>query len=110
MTHHLSSRHDLIAWLAEHAPNRAVQRSIDHGKTTHHGLFKGGWVVSTRYKGQTWVVGIRPVGIPPRLVCGLLSGVPDEYVGGVGELARGDSPPTSPQPKGQQDHTDDKTT
>ncbi|MHC4688015.1 MAG: hypothetical protein ACYTEW_27515 [Planctomycetota bacterium] len=88
---HLTSRHDLIAWLAEHAPNRAVQRAIDRGKTTHHGLFKGGWVVSTEYGGQTWVVGIRPVGIPPRLTCGLLSGVPwKEYVGGDGVLACGD--------------------
>ena len=88
---HLTSRHQLIDWLAEHAPNRAVQRAIDHGTTIHHGLFKGGWVVSTRYKGQTWVIGIRRVGIPPRLVAGLLSGIPwREYVGGSGVLAGGD--------------------
>ena len=88
---HLQSRNQLIDWLADNPPNRAVQRAIDHGTTTHHGLFKGGWVVSTRYKGQTWVIGIRRVGIPPRLVCGLLSGVPwDEYVGGSGVLAGGD--------------------
>lgn len=88
---HLTSRHQLISWIADHPPNRAVQRSIDRGKTTHHGLYKGGWVVSTEYGGQTWVVGIRRVGIPPRLVCGLLSGVPkQDYVGGVGVLAKGD--------------------
>lgn len=88
---HLTSRHQLIAWLAEHPPNRTIQRAIDRGKTTHHGLFRGGWVVSTEYGGQTWVVGIRRVGIPPRLVCGLMSGVPtEEYVGGSGVLARGD--------------------
>ncbi len=88
---HLTSRQDLITWLAEHAPNRAVQRALDRGTTIHHGLYEGGWVVSTRYGGQTWVVGIRPVGMPPRLVCGLLSGVPEsEYVGGSGVLAMGD--------------------
>jgi hypothetical protein len=91
MTHHLTSRHDLIMWLSEHAPNTAVRRALDRGATIHHGLFKGGWVVSATYGGQTWVVGIRPVGVPPRLTCGLLSGVPvDEYVGGNGVLARGD--------------------
>lgn len=37
------------------------------------------------------MVGIRYVGMPPRLVCGLLSGVPvGEYVGGDGVLAGGD--------------------
>ena len=88
---HLTSRHDLIQWLAEHAPNKAVQRAINHGRTTHHGLFKGGWVVSAEYRGQTYVVGVKPVGIPPRLICGLLSGVPTEdYVGGSGVLAKGD--------------------
>ena len=89
--HHLTSRHDLIAWLVEHAPNKAVQRAINHGKTTHHGLFKGGWVVSAEYHGQTWIVGVRPMGFPPRLVCGLLRTVPwSEYVGGDGVLAGGD--------------------
>lgn len=91
MTQHLTSRHDLITWLADNPLNRAVQRALDRGTTTHHGLFKGGWVVSTEYGGQTWVVGIRYVGMPPRLVCGLLSGVPvGEYVGGDGVLNRGD--------------------
>jgi hypothetical protein len=89
--HHFTSRHDLIDWTADHAPNRAVQRAIDRGRVIHHGLFKGGWVISARYGGQTWVVGVRPVGIPPRLMCGLLKAVPvDEYVGGEGVLARGD--------------------
>ena len=88
---HLTSRYDLINWVAEHAPNSAVRRAIDRGRVTHHGLFQGGWVISAQYGGQTWVVGIRPVGIPPRLVCGLLSGVPTaEYVGGGGVLAKGD--------------------
>lgn len=89
--HHITSRQDLIDWLANHSPNGAVQRAIDRGVTTHHGLFKGGWVVSTEYGGQTWVVGIRCVGVPPRLLCGLLKAVPvDDYVGGVGVLAKGD--------------------
>jgi hypothetical protein len=103
---HLTSRHDLIAWVAEHAPNRAVQRAIDRGKTIHHGLFKGGWVVSTKYGGQTWVVGIRPVGVPPRLTCGLLAGVPwKEYVGGDTPLSAGDlQNPTQPT----QEPIDDK--
>jgi len=91
MTHHLTSRHQLIEYAANHAPCSSVRRAIDHGTVTHHGLFKGGWVISARYGGQTWVVGIRSVGVPPRLVCGLLSGVPtSEYVGGDGVLARGD--------------------
>ena len=88
---HLTSRDQLVAYVAEHAPNRAVQRAIDRGTTIHHGHFKGGWVVSTTYQGQTWVVGVRLMGVPPRLVCGLLSGVPwAEYVGGSGRLAEGD--------------------
>lgn len=88
---HLTSRSQLIDWTANHAPNTAVQRALDHGQVIHHGLFEGGWVVSAEYGGQTWVVGVRVVGIPPRLVCGLLSGVPvDEYVGGSGVLAKGD--------------------
>ena len=114
MTQHLTSRHQLIDWLAEHAPNRAVQRALDRGETTHHGLYKGGWVVSTEYGGQTWVVGIRHVGIPPRLVCGLLSGVPDEYVGGEGVLACGDSHPGPTQQfdtprQGEQEDTNDQS-
>lgn len=88
---HITSRHDLIDWLANHSPNGAVQRAIDRGTVTHHGLFKGGWVVSAEYGGQTWVVGIRPTGFPPRLISGLLKAVPvDEYVGGAGVLAGGD--------------------
>jgi len=88
---HLTSRYDLINWVAEHAPNSAVRRAIERGRVTHHGLFQGGWVISAQYGSQTWVVGIRPVGIPPRLVCGLLSGVPTaEYVGGETPLAKGD--------------------
>lgn len=91
MTHHITSRHDLITWLVEHPPNCAVKRAINQGTTTHHGLFKGGWVVSTSYGGQTWVVGIGRVGMPPRLVCGLLSSVPvGEYIGGSSVLANGD--------------------
>jgi len=88
---HLTSRHQLITWLAEHASNKTVQRAINRGTTTHHGLFKGGWVVSTEYHGQTWLGGIRPMGFPPRLVWGLLRAVPwGDYVGGDGILAGGD--------------------
>ena len=88
---HLQSRNQLIAHAAENTPNSAARRALSKGRVTHHGLFKGGWVVSAEYGGQTYVVGIRPVGIPPRLVCGCLSGVPvKDYVGGKGELARGD--------------------
>lgn len=89
--HHLTSRHQLISWLADNPPNKAVQRAIDRGVVIHHGLFKGGWVVSATYMGHTWVVGIRRVGMPPRLVCGLLRAVPDgDYIGGDGVLAGGD--------------------
>jgi len=88
---HLTSRHQLVAYVADHAPNRAIQRAIDRGRVTHHGLFKGGWVVSALYHGHTWVVGVRQMGMPPKLICGLLSGVPwDDYVGGDGILAGGD--------------------
>ena len=91
-TYHLTSRHDLIDWLAEHAPNRAIQRAIDRGTTIHHGLFKGGWVVSAIYGGQTWVVGVRPVGIPPRLTSGLLKQVPTKgYIGGTTPINKGDN-------------------
>jgi len=88
---HLTSRHQLIEWAAEHAPAKCVQRALDRGQVTHHGRFKDGWVISARYRGQTWVLGIRPVGLPPRLVCGLLKAVPwGDYIGGEGVLAKGD--------------------
>ena len=100
---HLTSRYDLIEYAANHAPHSAVRRAIDRGRVIHHGLFKGGWVISVTYGGQTWVLGIRPVGVPPRLVCGLLKAVPSQdYVGGDGVLAGGDSHP------GQQLHTSRK--
>jgi len=114
MTHHLTSRYDLIEYAANHTPHSAVRRAIDHGQVIHHGLFKGGWVISATYGGQTWVLGIRPVGVPPRLVCGLLKAVPlAEYVGGDGVLAKGDSSPAQ-QPdtsrQSEEENTDDKGT
>ena len=88
---HITSRTQLINWAADHAPHKAAQRAIDRGQVTVHGLFKGGWAISAEYGGQTYVVGIRPVGIDGRLVCGLLSRVPvEEYIGGETPLARGD--------------------
>ncbi len=88
---HLTSRHQLIQWVSDNAPNRTVQRAVDRGKVVNHGLFVGGWVVSAEYGGQTWIVGIKPTGFPPRLISGLLKAVPvDEYVGGDGVLAGGD--------------------
>ena len=73
-------------------------------------------MVSTEYGGQTWVVGIRHVGIPPRLVCGLLKAVPvGEYVGGDGVLDCGDSSPNTTQQldtprQGEQEDTNDQGT
>jgi len=88
---HIISRTQLLTWLAENAPNRVVQRAIDRGHVTVHGLFKGGWVVEAEYLGQSYVVGIKPVGIDGRLICGLLKGVPvGDYVGGDSPLSKGD--------------------
>lgn len=88
---HITSRSQLLNWLSEHAPNKVVQRAIDRGHITVHGLFKGGWVVEAKYHGQNYVVGIKPIGVNRRLVCGLLKQVPTEdYVGGESELAKGD--------------------
>jgi len=89
--HHITSRTQLLTWLADHPPNKVVQRAIDRGKITVHGLFAGGWVVETEYHGQSYIIGIRPVGVDGRLICGLLSGVPvDDYVGGDSPLSKGD--------------------
>ena len=89
--HHITSRTQLLTWLAENAPNKVVQQAIDRGHITVHGLFKGGWVVEAKYNEQSYVIGIRPVGIDSRLVCGLLKGVPvDDYVGGDSPLSKGD--------------------
>jgi len=89
---HITSRTQLLSWLANNAPNKLVQRAVDRGKTTVHGLFKGGWVVSTEYKGCKYIVGIRPIGIKGRMVCGLLTRVPWEYyVGGETPINKGDS-------------------
>lgn len=88
---HIISRTQLLTWLADHPPNRVVQQAIDRGRITVHGLFKGGWVVEAEYLGQSYVVGIKPVGISGRLICGLLKGVPvDDYVGGISPLSKGD--------------------
>ena len=88
---HIISRTQLLTWLADHPPNRVVQRAIDRGKVTVHGLFKGGWVVEAEYLRQSYVVGIKPVGVEGRLICGLLKQVPvDDYVGGDSPLSKGD--------------------
>ena len=88
---HIISRTQLLTWLADHPPNRVVQRAIDRGKVTVHGLFKGGWVVEAEYLGQSYVIGIKPVGVEGRLICGLLKRVPvNDYVGGDSPLSKGD--------------------
>lgn len=88
---HIISRNWLLTWLSDNAPDKAVQKALDRGRVTVHGLFKGGWVVEAVYNGQSYVVGIKPVGVEGRLVSGLLSHVPTEtYVGGDTPLTRGD--------------------
>jgi hypothetical protein len=88
---HIISRTQLLTWLADHPPNRVVQRAIDRGKVTVHGLFKGGWVVEAEYLEQSYVIGIKPVGVESRLICGLLKRVPvGDYVGGDSPLSKGD--------------------
>ena len=88
---HITSRSQFLDWLVEHAPNKVVQQALNQGKITVHGLFKGGWVVETEYHGTSYIVGIKPIGVDRRLVCGLLSHVPvEDYVGGESELAKGD--------------------
>ena len=89
--HHITSREQLIKWLVDHPPNRVVQRALERGKVTLHGLFKGGWVVEAEYHGQSYIVGIRPVGVECRLICGLLKAVPvSDYVGGDTPVNKGD--------------------
>jgi hypothetical protein len=88
---HITSRNQLLTWLAQNAPNKTVGRAIDRGQVIVHGLFEGGWVVSTVYLGRTHILGIRPMGVERRLVCGLLSRVPiEEYIGGETLLTKGD--------------------
>lgn len=89
--HHIISRHQLLEWVANNAPNKIVRLAIDRGKVTIHGLFVGGWVVEAKYLGQSYVVGIKPVGIGDRLICGLLKRVPvGDYVGGDTPINVGD--------------------
>ena len=89
--HHIQSRHQLLQYVSDHAPTRASQIAIDRGRVLVHGLYRGGWVISAEYRGQTYVIGVKPVGIQGRLMCGLLNQVPiDDYVGGETPLARGD--------------------
>ena len=89
--HHIISRTQLLTWLAENAPFRAVQQAIDRGKVTVHGLYKGGWVVEAEYLGQSDVIGIKPNGVDGRLICGLLKGVPKgDYIGGSTPINMGD--------------------
>jgi hypothetical protein len=112
MSHHITSRTQLITWAADHAPNRVVQQAIDRGEVTVWGLFKGGWVIEAVHNDKSYVIGIRPVGIEGRLVCGLLSRVPmDDYVGGDSPLTRGDKLQHTRQPpnKTRNDHQDHTT-
>ena len=89
--YHITSREQLLKWLVEHAPNKVVQRALERGKVTLPGLFRGGWVVEAVYHGQSYVVGIRPVGVECRLICGLLKAVPtNDYVGGDSPVNKGD--------------------
>jgi hypothetical protein len=88
---HIQSRHQLLQYVSDHAPTKAAQTAIDRGRVIVHGLYRGGWVISAEYRGQTHVIGVKPVGIQGRLVCGLLNRVPvDDYVGGDSPLVKGD--------------------
>jgi len=89
---HITSRTQLLSWLANNIPNKLVQRAVNRGTITIHGRFKGGWVVSTKYKGHEYIVGIRPIEIEDKMVCGLLSRIPwDDYVGGNTPINKGDN-------------------
>lgn len=91
MTPKLHNRTDLIHWLSDHAPHKRVQRALEHGEAIVWGLFKGGFVVEAKYKGKSYVIGIKPVGIDGHLICGMLSAVPfGSYVGGDTPLKQGD--------------------
>jgi hypothetical protein len=88
---HIQSRHQLLQYISDHAPTKAAQIAVDRGQVIVHGLYYGGWVISAEYRGQTYVIGVKPVGVQGRLVCGLLNRVPvDDYVGGETPLAKGD--------------------
>lgn len=88
---HIQSRHQLLEWVANHAPTKAVQIALDRGRVKVHGLYRGGWVISAAYHGYEYIIGIKPTGPQGRLVCGLLSRVPSEdYMGGSTPLSRGD--------------------
>ncbi len=93
MTPKLHNRTDLIHWLSNHAPQKRVQGALEHGEAIVWGLFKGGFVIEAKYKGKSYVIGIKPVGIDGHLICGMLSAVPfGSYVGGDTPLTRGDRP------------------
>jgi|GEM_PF-6901272 len=93
--HHIQSRHQLLQYVSDHAPTKAAQIAVDRGQVIVHGLYRGGWVISAEYRGQTYVIGVKPIGVQGRLVCGLLNRVPvDDYVGGETPLAKGDQPTT----------------
>jgi len=90
---HITSRNQLLTWLADNAPNKQVQRALDRGTVIVWGLFKGGWVVEVRYHERSDVIGIRRTGVEGRLVCGLLNRVPvEDYIGGDTPLSCGDTP------------------
>jgi len=88
---HIQSRHQLLQYVSDHAPTRASQIAVDRGRVLVNGLYRGGWVISATYRGQTHVIGIKPTGVRGELVCGLLTCVPEsDYIGGETPLARGD--------------------
>ena len=93
--HHIQSRHQLLQYVSDHAPTKASQIAVDRGRVLVHGLYRGGFVIQADYQGHTYIIGVKPIGIQGRLVCGLLNRVPvDDYVGGETALAKGDQPPT----------------
>lgn len=101
---HIRTRNDLIGWLENNAPRRAIARAMQEGQVEVYGGFKripctpcrDGWIVRVTSKFDfTWIVAIKPQLWEGYRAYILLDDVPWEFwIGDESEnkLYRGDKP------------------
>lgn len=90
---HIQNRDQLISTIRNSIKDAAVRNALQHGHIIVWGKFKGGYVISADYLGVGTTIGMRIMGMPPRIVCGRLTDIPYEsYVGGETDLEKGDFP------------------
>jgi hypothetical protein len=105
---HIRTKHDLIEAILASTEDRAMKHRIHKYGVDNLGRFAGGWVI--KLCRPAWftdvyaspIIGVKVVGVPPRIVTGYLSRIPHEdYIGGTHPVDAGDFPEhftTAPRP------------